>query len=174
MRPHITPEQRFWSKVDKSGDCWLWIACRNKNGYGKFYDGSRLVPAHRFSYELNSGPIPEGLVLDHLCRQPPCVRAGHLEAVTERENILRGTGMSARWAPRTHCEHGHPFDLENTLFSKNGRVCRTCNREKSRQMRRKYPEKMRAYDSKRRGAAHWQEYRRRRREAGSVVGAKHV
>ncbi len=88
-----------------------------------------MVYAHRAAYELYVGPIPEGLTIDHLCRNTLCVNPAHLEAVTMRENILRGTGPSAQAARKTHCLRGHPFDDGNTLFRATGkRVCRACQR----------------------------------------------
>lgn len=84
--------ERFWSKVDRDGGpdcCWPWLAAR-ANGYGKFYVDGRMVRAHRFAYELLVGPIPEGLVLDHLCAVTFCVNPAHLEPVTQRENARRG------------------------------------------------------------------------------------
>lgn len=84
-RPTI--EERFWSKVDKSGSCWLWQAATNSRGYGRFGIGSRTVKAHRFAYELVNGPIPEGLHILHSCDHPGCVRPDHLRAGTHQENM---------------------------------------------------------------------------------------
>jgi hypothetical protein len=106
-------------------------------GYGRVYikEGS-AVPAHRISYELAFGPVPEGLSLDHLCRVTNCVRPDHLEAVPIGVNILRGSSPSALAARMTECSKGHPFDVANTIRRKNGhRRCRTC--ENAYWMRRK-------------------------------------
>lgn len=83
---------RFWDKVDKDGHdgCWLWTDATSWNGYGRFYTGSRVMSAHRLSYELAVGPIPDGLQIDHLCRVRACVNPAHLEPVTLAENIRRG------------------------------------------------------------------------------------
>jgi hypothetical protein len=82
---------RFWEKVDKSGECWLWQAGKCA-GYGRFFvPGSRPVPAHRWAYEALVGPIPDGLVIDHLCRNPACVNPAHMEPVTIVENVRRGS-----------------------------------------------------------------------------------
>jgi hypothetical protein len=89
--------ERFWPQVDFDGPggCWLWTGQANKGGYGAFsvgsrYDGNRRgVRAHRWAYEALVGPIPEGLQLDHLCRNPPCVNPAHLEPVTHAENMRR-------------------------------------------------------------------------------------
>lgn len=84
-------DNRFWSKVDKKdqSECWEWTAAKTKGGYGRFRDGQRLVVAHRYSYELKYGPIPEGLELDHTCHNSSCVNPDHLEVVTHSENIRR-------------------------------------------------------------------------------------
>ena len=137
MRPQRTLRERFWSKVDKSGDCWLWTATRSKGGYGHFYVSSgKMVPAHRWAYEQEYGPIPEGLQIDHLCRTPSCVRAGHLDVVTTRENTRRGIGPSAINARKTHCPKGHEYTPDNTRVYRRKRHCRQCNVLRERQIRR--------------------------------------
>jgi hypothetical protein len=86
-----SPEQRFWRRVEKQpSGCWEWQGALSEWGYGSLVIVGRKVPAHRFSYEIHTGPIPEGLVIDHLCRNPSCVNPEHLEAVTNEENIRRG------------------------------------------------------------------------------------
>lgn len=123
------PVERFWSWVEKTETCWLWKGALN-HGYGSFSIGARQRKAHRFSYELAHGAVPEGLTLDHLCRNRPCVRPDHLEAVTDRENILRGESFAASNSRKTHCKRGHPFTSENTYRDrKNRRVCRACHYE---------------------------------------------
>ena len=88
-----TESERFWSKVDKNGPggCWLWTASLNNRGYGRFGPtGQRkLVRAHRWAYEAVVGPIPDGLVIDHLCGVKRCVNPAHLEPVTNFENLRR-------------------------------------------------------------------------------------
>ena len=85
-----TAKERFWAKVKKTDGCWLWTGWKNDRGYGNFeVDSTRTVKAHRFAYEVLVGPIPDGLTLDHLCRNPSCVNPEHLEPVTLRENIMR-------------------------------------------------------------------------------------
>lgn len=91
-------ESRFWSKVNKTDTCWLWTGTDNGNNYGRFYLDGKQVYAHRYSYELANGKVPEGLHLDHVvkkgCTSTLCVNPGHLEPVTNRENALRGKRVS--------------------------------------------------------------------------------
>lgn len=118
---------RFWSKVQKGDGCWEWNASREKAGYGSFRLGERTVKAHRYAYELVVGPIPEGLHLDHLCRNRGCVNPDHLEPVTHRTNVLRGAGVTAANARKTHCIHGHEFTPDNIVpLPGGGRKCRAC------------------------------------------------
>lgn len=132
-------EERFWLKVNKDAPngCWEWTGyrCSNNYGYWKQRDSKIILP-HRFAYEQLVGPIPDGLVLDHLCRNPPCVNPEHLEPVTQRVNLLRGIGGSARAARVTHCPSGHPYDLLNTYYHKDGsRDCRPCRQQRTREHR---------------------------------------
>jgi hypothetical protein len=133
----VTVADRFWAKVDKDGPggCWLWVGKIDSYGYGQFRIGlradrtRRMVAVHRFAYELEVGPIPEGLTIDHLCRIRRCVNPAHLEPVTARVNNLRADGTSARNAKKTHCPRGHAYDLLNTYVDPDGRRhCRACKR----------------------------------------------
>jgi hypothetical protein len=147
-RPTAPAEGRFWVKVDKagpvpaqgvaSGPCWQWMAGRTAQGYGGFHpaDGG-MVLAHRYSWELLRGPIPEGLVIDHLCRNRRCVNPDHLEVVTLAENTRRGFGISTWNRLKTECPAGHLYSAENTYISPKGsRICRACARERDRQPHR--------------------------------------
>jgi hypothetical protein len=102
------------------------------DGYGHMsagdaLPGQRYVMAHRAAYLLTVGPIPVGLVLDHLCRNRRCVNPAHLEAVTNRVNLLRGETFTARHANTTRCPSGHDYSEENTMRDSLGRrYCRTC------------------------------------------------
>lgn len=132
-RVACSTEERFWEKVDKTDSCWNWIAGKNDSGYGKFrLNTSIMLRAHRYAYEMVKGPIPDGLVLDHLCRNRACVNPDHLEAVTDRVNILRGESPTAVNARATHCKQGHEYTPENTRVRPNARTCMTCEREKDR------------------------------------------
>jgi hypothetical protein len=81
-----TAEERFWSKVDKSGNCWNWTAYKNAQGYGRFMFNEKVRMAHRVAFELEHGSIPEGLEIDHMCHNESCVNPGHLRAVTPKQN----------------------------------------------------------------------------------------
>jgi len=116
--------------------CWLWLGSVNGKGYGRLYSNGKLVLAHRFSYELHVGPIPTGLVMDHLCRNSYCVNPAHLEPVTQRENVLRGESLVAKKARQTHCKAGHEFTKGNlSTFEKSGRACLKCKRARDKRLR---------------------------------------
>lgn len=136
-----TADERFWASVDRNGPvppgrpdlgpCWLWTGNTPNGRYGRFMVDGRSVSAHHYSYETTIEPIPDGLVTDHLCRVKNCVRPSHLEAVTQRENLMRGDTIAAANAAKTHCKRGHPFDVANTRWrAQKGTItrnCRACN-----------------------------------------------
>jgi hypothetical protein len=124
------PTSRFWAKVEKTDTCWLWTGATQTNGYGRVAWDGKVPLAHRVSYELENGPVPDGLHLDHLCRVRNCVRPDHLEPVPQRTNTLRGTGLTAVNARKTHCVRGHEFTPENTGSrpDRPQRICRACKR----------------------------------------------
>jgi hypothetical protein len=127
--------ERYWSYVDKSGDCWLWTGGRTPEGYGKFWLNGKTVLAHRVAYALERGRLPDtGHQLDHTCRVRSCVRIHHLESVSVRENLLRGpTTQAAINSAKTHCRNGHEYTDANTYRPPDGsRMCRVCARAKDR------------------------------------------
>lgn len=124
---------RFWAKVEKTGTCWLWRGQVTDEGYGITSFGGKNHKAHRISWEMAKGPIPDGLTLDHLCRVRACVNPVHLEPVSASENIRRGTGTHVTNARKTHCVNGHEFSPENTRKDRHGnRVCKACIKANSR------------------------------------------
>lgn len=134
----LSVEERFWQRVDFDGPvpelrpdlgpCWLWRLSRNSKGYGQTF----LFPTigtgpHRVAWHLAGRPLILGMELDHLCRNPVCLRVTHLEQVTKLENMLRGNGWSGRNSRKTHCSKRHPFNAANTVIDAKGhRRCRTC------------------------------------------------
>lgn len=135
---------RFGKKLEfgpkiLSTSCWLWRGYVNNWGYGTFsVEGTRHY-AHWWAWEQKHGPVPQGLMLDHLCRVKACVNPGHLEAVTNRENILRGNSSAAMNARKQQCKRGHSLDAPNTDTSRGRRECIACARGRlvaRRKMRR--------------------------------------
>lgn len=127
----------FWAWVEKTETCWLWKGRLNNKGYGQASLKGRMRLAHRLAWELLRGPIPEGAVLDHLCRVRRCVNPDHLEPVTTRENLLRGEGLAAIHARQEKCAHGHAFTPANTYQRPEGRYCRACRAATMRAQRRR-------------------------------------
>lgn len=139
----------FWKYVEKlESGCWQWTGGKDHLGYGSFKGFARYPgKAYRFSYELHKGPIPKGLTIDHLCRNPSCVNPDHLEAVTNRVNQLRGFSPAAMNARKTHCKYGHPLSGDNLVlvsgkYDRPARQCRTCLRAHSRKAYRRRREEL--------------------------------
>lgn len=133
---------RFWEKVDLSGDCWMWTASTYHNGYGQFTVLGKAFKAHRWAYQMLRGQVPDGMQLDHVCHTRStectndddcphrrCVNPDHLEPVTARTNSRRGNGLAGRFARRSACKWGHPYDAANTRYHRRtgARICRRCH-----------------------------------------------
>lgn len=131
--PRRTTAEIVWQRFvrDESG-CWTWTGALRGQGYGGYGAPNRV--AHRMVYELLVGPIPDGLTLDHLCRNRLCVNPAHLEPVSLATNVMRGESPPARNARKTHCPQGHEYDEANTYINPSSgyRLCRACQREYAR------------------------------------------
>lgn len=145
-----SPEERFRTKVrvNENTGCHEWTAYVRKDGYANFrFDGGTGF-AHRFSWVMHRGPIPDGMEIDHKCRVRHCVNPEHLQLVKEGFNSDQGAEHNRI---KTHCPSGHEYSEENTSTSCGYRRCLTCMREK--QATKQRTEKWRKYD---------RNYRRRR------------
>ena len=136
--PRRTVEERLLHRSERRGECRVWLGYCDEKGYGRILVDRKSRPVHRVAYETWRGPIPEGLVIDHLCRNRSCLEPSHLEPVTNRENILRGKAQAAINARKTHCVNGHELSPENVYPGRGSRDCRKCiNRRTTEWKRRK-------------------------------------
>lgn len=138
MRHPVPMIDRILNRVAAGpGGCVLATWKLDYLGYARIAVGGssrRSTRAHRVVYEHFRGPIPPGLVIDHLCRVRHCVNPWHLEAVTQAENIMRGTSPIPQQVARTHCPRNHPYDEANTYVARDGsRECRECRRIRGRE-----------------------------------------
>ena len=126
---------RFWAKVDRRlNGCWTWRAALQRNGYGTFGVGRKMVPAHRVAWALANGSIPFGMNVDHLCRNRSCVRPDHLEAVTSRENSLRGAHPQFTAHRELRCTRGHDLSTDDAyaVMANGGKRCKECQRMRNK------------------------------------------
>lgn len=127
--------RRFWARVSlphPGTGCMVWTGQRHGSGYGVYPYRGRYPRAHRVAYADAYGSLPDELTVDHLCRNRLCVRPDHLEAVTNRINVLRGVGATAKNFRKTHCNRGHEFTTANTYVRPsrpNERTCLACKRQ---------------------------------------------
>lgn len=134
----MTVHYRLWSKIGMGENgCWEWLGNKNDNGYGLLKVNGKQLRVHRLTYNEVIGPIPEGLMPDHLCRNRGCVNPFHLEPVTNKINVMRGSGLTAQNAQKTHCPSGHPYIYENLYIHNSQRHCKICRKLRDRSRCRK-------------------------------------
>lgn len=132
-----TLEEFFWSRVEKTETCWFWVGRKMTFGYGdiQLYAGGPRTSSHRASWEINVGPIPNGMFVLHKCDNPPCVNPDHLFLGTQKDNLLdarkkgRAYTLDSRWMlQKTHCPQGHEYSPENLRKNDRGwRLCKICH-----------------------------------------------
>lgn len=138
----IAERLEYYSMPEPNTGCTLWFGVSLPAGYGRINLGGQQKLAHRVAYELANGPVPDGLVIDHMCNTPACINPAHMKATTQTKNTLRSevapTAINAR---KTHCDQGHELSGDNLYLSADGayRICRTCSLEGQR---RRYRERV--------------------------------
>lgn len=136
-------EDRFWEKVlHREGlGCWLWVAATSA-GYGVFWVKSKNVLAHRFSWELHNGTIPEGMTIDHrVCRNKLCVNPGHMVVCSLKENVTQPDSWASKMMNAEFCKKGHIRSTSTSLTTNGGQYCLICRREASRKNYNTNPKK---------------------------------
>ncbi len=138
--PRIICDEVYCPNHDLFGPCHVYRGGKDSNGYGLVRADNKNTRAHQYVWVKEIGPIPEGLVIDHQCRNRGCCNTDHLRAVTHQVNMTENI-VGASWQlgkAKTHCLRGHCYNEENTIISKMGtRQCRACHREETRRRRQK-------------------------------------
>lgn len=127
-KPRSEREDAFWSRVVPTGFCWEWTGYRLDSGYGRMSFAGRMQVAHRIAYQILVGEIPNGLQLDHLCRNRGCVNPDHLEPVTAQENMRRGFSPTSVTVRDGVCKRGHSMEDAYITTSAKGRPVRRCRK----------------------------------------------
>lgn len=133
-----TPDT-FWERAQREGDCLIWTWGKDKDGYGKLKWGGRDERAHRVSYSLTHGPVPDGLMVLHRCHTPSCIEPDHLYAGDGSQNMAdMALAKRGRGQRKSHCVAGHELTPENTYVAKRGFGQRGCRECRARQWREWY------------------------------------
>lgn len=145
MANHKNTADSILSRVKKGVGCWEWSGTIGAKGYGRCRWNGKYMNSHRAVYEILKGAVSSELQLDHLCRNRACVNPDHLEPVSPKINVLRGEGLAAKNAKKTHCPKNHEYSKENTYILRNHRYCKECSRMKLRVRRAKIKEQSYVY-----------------------------
>lgn len=138
IQPSPALRGKMLARINHAGECWEWALARNRQGYGVYNlgNGNGMYLAHRVSYTAFVGPIPDGLVIDHLCRNTACINPAHLEPVSVRTNSLRGMSPTAKAIRTGRCKRDH--------LIKSGTPCRPCNAIREANRRGRIKERLRS------------------------------
>ena len=141
-------EERFWNKVNKSGECWLWIGGISGNGYGIIKTNNKSIGTHRMSWFLSYGKQSKKCVL-HKCDNRSCVNPLHLFEGTKKDNALDMISKGRHYEQKViHCPNNHVYNISNTYLHKNKRSCRQCKKESVRKWKIINPERSREINKK--------------------------